>query len=61
VKERTGLDWHQTSGDGLLSLEPVFCLGNCACGPAAMLDGELHGRMSAVGFDALLASLVRPA
>jgi formate dehydrogenase subunit gamma len=60
VMESTGLDWHQTSGDGLLSLEPVFCLGNCACGPAAMLDGELHGRVSAVSIDALLASLVRP-
>lgn len=59
VKESTGLDWHQTSGDGLLSLEPVFCLGNCACGPAAMLDGELHGRMSASSVDELLATLVR--
>lgn len=61
VKESTGLDWHQTSGDGLLSLEPVFCLGNCACGPAAMLDGELLGRLSTVSVDELLATLVRPA
>jgi len=58
VQQSTGLDWHQTSGDGLLSLEPVFCLGNCACGPALMLDGELHGRVSAARVDELLASLV---
>ena len=59
VQQSTGLDWHQTSGDGLLSLEPVFCLGNCACGPALMLDGELHGRVSAERVDELLATLVR--
>jgi len=58
VQQSTGLDWHQTSGDGLLSLEPVFCLGNCACAPALMLDGELHGRVSAERVDELLASLV---
>jgi len=61
VQESTGLDWHQTSGDGLLSLEPVFCLGNCACAPALMLDGELHGRVSTARVDELLASLVQPA
>jgi formate dehydrogenase subunit gamma len=36
----------------------VFCLGNCACAPALMLDGELHGRVSAERVDELLASLV---
>lgn len=46
VKQLLGIDFHQTTLDGSVTLEPVFCLGLCACAPAAMLDGELHGRLS---------------
>jgi formate dehydrogenase subunit gamma len=45
VKARFGIDFHDTSADGKLTLEPVFCLGNCACGPAAMLDERILGRV----------------
>jgi formate dehydrogenase subunit gamma len=45
VKARFGVDFHDTSADGKLTLEPVFCLGNCACGPAAMLDERILGRV----------------
>jgi formate dehydrogenase subunit gamma len=45
VKARFGVDFHDTSADGKLTLEPVFCLGNCACGPAAMLDERIRGRV----------------
>lgn len=45
VKARFGIDFHETSADGKLTLEPVFCLGNCACGPAAMLDERILGRV----------------
>jgi formate dehydrogenase subunit gamma len=41
-----GIDFHQTTLDGAVTLEPVFCLGLCACAPAAMLDGEVHGRVN---------------
>ncbi|MBK6466087.1 MAG: formate dehydrogenase subunit gamma [Rhodobacter sp.] len=44
VQAKLGLDWHETSADGTVTLEPVFCLGLCACGPAAMVDGQLVGR-----------------
>jgi formate dehydrogenase subunit gamma len=44
VKAALGIDWHQTTPDGRVTLEPVFCLGLCACGPAAMVDGRLVGR-----------------
>lgn len=40
-----GLDWHETSADGAVTIEPVYCLGLCACAPAAMVDGELIGRL----------------
>ncbi|WP_028743624.1 formate dehydrogenase subunit gamma [Rhizobium leguminosarum] len=45
VKALLGIDFHQTTPDGGVTLEPVYCLGLCACAPAAMLDGEVHGRV----------------
>ncbi|WP_333814235.1 formate dehydrogenase subunit gamma [Tabrizicola sp.] len=44
IKRALGIDWHETTADGRVTLEPVFCLGLCACGPAAMVDGRLVGR-----------------
>ena len=44
IKKALGIDWHETTPDGRVTLEPVFCLGLCACGPAAMVDGRLVGR-----------------
>lgn len=57
ARDRLGLDWHATSADGAVTLEPVFCLGLCACGPAAMLDGRLVGRLDLAGLDDLLAQV----
>ncbi len=50
-----GVDWHGTTADGAVTLEPVFCLGLCACGPAAMVDGDLIGRCDETRVDALIA------
>jgi formate dehydrogenase subunit gamma len=50
---RLGLDWGGTTADGRLTVEPVYCLGLCACAPSAMLDGELHGRLDAAGLEFL--------
>ncbi len=47
VKAALGVDFHQTAADGSVTLEPVYCLGLCACAPAAMLDGEVIGRVDA--------------
>lgn len=47
VRAALGLDWHETSTDGRLTLEPVFCLGLCACGPAVQMDDRLVGRATA--------------
>ncbi|HEY1313362.1 MAG TPA: formate dehydrogenase subunit gamma [Steroidobacteraceae bacterium] len=55
VKKSLGVDYHGTTTDGAVTLEPVFCLGNCALGPSLMIDQQLHGRVSAERFDALLA------
>lgn len=61
AKQRLGIEFHQTTADGQFSLEPVYCLGNCACSPAVMIDGELYGRVSNQRFDELLAQRERKA
>ena len=45
VKSALGIGFHETAADGSVTLEPVYCLGLCACAPAAMLDGEVIGRV----------------
>jgi formate dehydrogenase subunit gamma len=55
VKARLGVDFHETTADGRYTLEPVYCLGNCACSPALMIDEELQGRVTPERFDALIA------
>lgn len=57
AKQRLGIDFHATSADRRFTLEPVYCLGNCACAPAVMIDAELHGRVTPARFDALIAAL----
>ena len=47
IKSTLGIDYHQTTSDRAITLEPVYCLGNCACSPAVMMDDEVYGRMSA--------------
>ena len=56
VRSRLAIDFHQTTPDGRFTLEPVYCLGNCACAPSLLVDGTLHGRIDARAFDALLAT-----
>ena len=55
-----GVDWHGTSADGKFTLEAVYCLGNCAAGPSAMIDGQLYGRVTPERLDELLAQRGNP-
>lgn len=57
VKQRLGIDYHETTSDGAVSLEPMYCLGNCACSPALMLNKEVHGRVTPESFDELMATM----
>ena len=52
-----GIDWHGTTLDGAITLEAVYCLGLCACAPAAMIDGEVHGRLDTETLKALVAEV----
>jgi formate dehydrogenase subunit gamma len=57
VRSALAVDWHGTSADGAITLEPVFCLGLCASGPSALLDGNPIGRLDAARFDRMLETL----
>lgn len=49
------MDLHDTEND--VTLEPVYCLGNCACSPAIMINGKTHGRVSEARFNELLDAM----
>lgn len=51
---RLGLRWGETTGDDQVTIEPVYCLGLCACAPAALIDGEPAGRLTAERLIALI-------
>jgi formate dehydrogenase subunit gamma len=55
AKKSLGIDFHETTADKAISLEPVYCLGNCSLGPSIMIDQELQGRVSPKRFDELMA------
>jgi formate dehydrogenase subunit gamma len=60
ARERLQIDWNETTPDGRVTLEPVFCLGLCACAPAAMLDGRVFGRVDQARLASLINEVRRP-
>ena len=52
-----GIALGATTADGSVSLDDVFCLGNCALGPSVTVDGRLHGRVDEDGLVALMGEL----
>ncbi|TRC75128.1 formate dehydrogenase subunit gamma [Mesorhizobium sp. WSM4307] len=57
IKQLLGIGFHETTSDGSVTLEPVYCLGLCACSPSAMLDGEVIGRLDSEKIDEILAEV----
>lgn len=55
AKKTLGIDFHETTSDGAITLEPVYCLGNCGCGPSVLVGhDELHARVTPALFDELV-------
>ncbi len=54
AKKKLGVDFHQTTKDGAFTLEPIYCLGHCACSPAMMIDDEVYGRVTPERFEELV-------
>ena len=57
VQQLLGIGFHETTKDGAVTLEPVYCLGLCACAPSAMLDGEVIGRLDAEKIEEIAAEV----
>jgi formate dehydrogenase subunit gamma len=57
AKKKLGIGFHETTGDGAITLEPVYCLGNCALSPAVLVGEDIRGRVTAETFDALVDEL----
>lgn len=57
VIESLGIGYGETTADGLVTLEPVYCLGNCACTPSIRINDEIHARVTSAKFDELLKCL----
>ena len=55
ARTKLGVDFHETTADGRFSLEPLYCLGNCACSPAVMVDETVYGRVTPQRLDEILA------
>lgn len=57
IQKRLGINFGNTSADGEFTLEPVYCLGNCACSPAIFVGDDLYGRVDANRFDEILSGI----
>ena len=57
VKQTLGGDYHQTTADQEISLEPVYCLGICTCGPSVRIGDRIIGRVTPERFDQLVAEM----
>ena len=55
AKKCLNIEYHQTTSDETVTLEPVYCFGNCALSPSVMMDDEIYGRVSSADIDALIA------
>ncbi len=54
AENKLGLPLNSTSADGSVTIEPVYCLGNCACSPAVMIDNKVYGRVDTTRLDSLM-------
>jgi formate dehydrogenase subunit gamma len=57
IKKKLDVDFHETTSDGAITLEPIYCLGNCACSPSVMIDEEVFGRVDTQKIDQLISNL----
>jgi formate dehydrogenase subunit gamma len=59
AKQHLDIGFQDTTKDEMFTLEPVYCLGNCACSPAMMVDGEIYGRVTPQRFQQILEETAR--
>jgi formate dehydrogenase subunit gamma len=57
ARKHLGVSFGETTANGLFTLEPVYCLGNCACAPSIRINDDIYARVSPARFDELIAEL----
>jgi formate dehydrogenase subunit gamma len=57
VRQHLAIDFHETTRDNAFTLEPVYCLGSCACSPTIMVDGQVYGRVTRERFDQIVQGI----
>jgi len=57
AKESLGVDYHQSTSDRNITLDPVYCLGNCSCGPNIRIADDVIARVDPKKFDAIVKGL----
>ena len=57
IQNSLNVKFGETTSDGAITLEAVYCLGSCALSPAIMVDGKLVGRVDATRFEKIAAEL----
>ena len=55
IARRLGVVPGETTDDGIFTLLPCCCLGNCGEGPAMMIGDNLYGRLTVENMDEILA------
>jgi formate dehydrogenase subunit gamma len=59
AQERLGISWHETTADGAVTLEPIFCIGLCASAPCGMVDDRSLAKLDAGRVDRVLEACGR--
>lgn len=59
LKKKLGIEFGGQTSDGMVALKETFCLGDCALGPAALIDGKLYGRLDEARLDAILSAFAK--
>lgn len=57
AKLALGVNFGGTTDDGRITLEPVYCLGNCACAPSVRIGDHVYARVDNQRFDQLMSDL----
>ena len=60
IENRLGIALGETTKDGRITFEQIFCLGMCASSPALMLDDRPYARVSPDVADSLIDNVRRP-
>ena len=60
AKQSLGIEYDETTSDGMVTLEPVYCLGNCACSPSIRINDDIYARVDKSRFDQLISELNMP-